>query len=42
MTSRVVPELYCFDINVSKSFFVDVLGLRAKVENGYRVIWSYL
>ncbi len=32
MTLRVVPELYCFDINVSKSFFVDVLGFNVKYE----------
>ncbi|PTP00618.1 VOC family protein [Vibrio splendidus] len=32
MTLRVVPELYCFDINVSKSFFVDVLGFEVKYE----------
>ena len=31
MTLRVVPELYCFDINVSKSFFVDVLGFEVNV-----------
>ncbi|PKH06628.1 VOC family protein [Moritella sp. Urea-trap-13] len=32
MTLRVVPELYCFDINVSKSFFVNVLGFAVKYE----------
>ncbi len=32
MTLRVVPELYCFDINVSKAFFVNVLGFAVKYE----------
>ncbi|MFB9143512.1 VOC family protein, partial [Vibrio artabrorum] len=26
MTLRVVPELYCFDMDVSKSYFINVLG----------------
>ncbi|MEZ9179190.1 bleomycin resistance protein [Vibrio cyclitrophicus] len=32
MTLRVVPELYCLDIEVSKSFFVEVLGFSVKYE----------
>ncbi|MGF1753657.1 VOC family protein [Vibrio makurazakiensis] len=32
MTLRVVPELYCFDINISKSFFINVLGFSVKYE----------
>lgn len=32
MALRVVPELYCFDIRVSQSFFVDVLGFSVKYE----------
>ncbi|EHR6739089.1 VOC family protein [Vibrio parahaemolyticus] len=32
MTLRVVPELYCFDINVSKAFFTDILGFAIKYE----------
>ncbi|MFT7682443.1 MAG: catechol 2,3-dioxygenase-like lactoylglutathione lyase family enzyme [Moritella dasanensis] len=32
MTLRVVPELYCFDINVSKAFFITVLGFAVKYE----------
>ncbi|HHF2878596.1 TPA: bleomycin resistance protein [Vibrio diabolicus] len=32
MTLRVVPELYCFDINVSKAFFADILGFAIKYE----------
>lgn len=32
MTLRVVPELYCLDINASKSFFVDLLGFSVKYE----------
>ncbi|MFH4559091.1 VOC family protein, partial [Vibrio diabolicus] len=32
MTLRVVPELYCFDINVSKAFFTDILGFSIKYE----------
>lgn len=32
MTLRVVPELYCLDINVSKSFFINVLGFEVKYE----------
>ncbi|WP_087026411.1 bleomycin resistance protein [Thaumasiovibrio subtropicus] len=29
---RVVPELYCNDIDVSKAFFVDVLNFQIKYE----------
>ncbi|MCF7505071.1 VOC family protein [Vibrio sp. L3-7] len=32
MTLRVVPELYCLDIEVSKSFFVEILGFSVKYE----------
>lgn len=32
MTLRVVPELYCFDINVSKAFFTDVLSFSIRYE----------
>ncbi|HIF6100510.1 TPA: bleomycin resistance protein [Vibrio parahaemolyticus] len=32
MTLRVVPELYCFDINISKAFFTDILGFAIKYE----------
>ncbi|MEZ8583649.1 bleomycin resistance protein [Vibrio cyclitrophicus] len=32
MTLRVVPELYCLDIEVSKSFFVEVLGFSVEYE----------
>ncbi|MDA9556046.1 VOC family protein [Vibrio sp.] len=32
MGLRVVPELYCFDIEVSKAFFIDVLGFSIKYE----------
>ncbi|MGF1841619.1 VOC family protein [Vibrio clamense] len=32
MILRVVPELYCFDINVSKSYFINVLGFSVKYE----------
>lgn len=29
---RVVPELYCFDIELTKRFFIDVLGFSVKYE----------
>ncbi|MFA0085789.1 bleomycin resistance protein [Vibrio sp. E150_011] len=29
---RVVPELYCFDIQRSKDFYVNILGFRVKYE----------
>ncbi|MDN3701961.1 bleomycin resistance protein [Vibrio artabrorum] len=32
MTLRVVPELYCFDMDVSKSYFINVLGFALKYE----------
>lgn len=32
MKLRVVPELYCFDINMSKSYFINVLGFSIKYE----------
>ncbi|GAD88431.1 MULTISPECIES: VOC family protein [Vibrio] len=32
MTLRVVPELYCFDMSISKSYFIDVLGFSVKYE----------
>ncbi|MDR9827015.1 VOC family protein [Vibrio sp. FNV 38] len=32
MTLRVVPEIYCFDIIVSKAYFIDVLGFDVKYE----------
>lgn len=32
MTLRIVPELYCFDMSLSLSFFVDVLGFSVKYE----------
>ncbi|GAD80431.1 bleomycin resistance protein [Vibrio ezurae] len=32
MTLRVVPELYCFDMSISKSYFINVLGFSIKYE----------
>lgn len=32
MKLRVVPELYCFDINKSKTYFTDILGFSVKYE----------
>ncbi|CAH1561091.1 Glyoxalase [Vibrio jasicida] len=32
MTLRVVPELYCFNIEISKSYFINVLGFSLKYE----------
>ncbi|MUL04419.1 VOC family protein [Aliivibrio fischeri] len=32
MGLRVVPELYCIDINESKHFYVDVLGFSVRYE----------
>ncbi|QUM85839.1 MULTISPECIES: VOC family protein [unclassified Moritella] len=32
MNLRVVPELYCVDIDVSKHFYVDILGFSIKYQ----------
>ncbi|KXO12965.1 Glyoxalase [Moritella sp. JT01] len=32
MSLRVVPELYCVDIDVSKHFYVDILGFSIKYQ----------
>jgi len=32
MSLRVVPELYCLDIDVSKHFYVDILGFSIKYQ----------
>ncbi|CAH0537721.1 bleomycin resistance protein [Vibrio marisflavi] len=32
MALRVVPELYCLDIEITKSFFISVLGFSVKYE----------
>ncbi|CAM4296446.1 VOC family protein [Vibrio neonatus] len=32
MTLRVVPELYCFDMSISKSYFIYVFGFSVKYE----------
>jgi len=32
MNLRVVPELYCMDIDASKYFYVDILGFSIKYQ----------
>ncbi|QFI36765.1 VOC family protein [Moritella marina ATCC 15381] len=32
MSLRVVPELYCVDIDVSKHFYIDILGFSIKYQ----------
>jgi len=32
MTLRVVPELYCIDIDVSRHFYVDIMGFSIKYQ----------
>ncbi|MFK7805126.1 MAG: bleomycin resistance protein [Anaerolineae bacterium] len=32
MTLKIVPELYCFDIEVSKRFYQDILGFEIQYE----------